>query len=135
MLGYDSKINSIKHYRVDKMLNLDISDKKREGKEIYNKLDLPVYSNGLFGMYGGAITDVTLLCENDKAAILIDRFGTDIAMIPADSEHFRAHVQISSSDQFLGWIFALGKGVKIVSPPSLIAKMKAKATETADMYA
>jgi len=134
LLAYDSSKDTIKHYRVDKMLNLDISDKAREGKDRYESIDLPSYSKGLFGMYGGEITDVSLLCENDKAGILIDRFGTDIPLIPVDSEHFRTHIQISSSDQFLGWIFALGDGIKILSPQSLIDKIKAKAAETAKLY-
>lgn len=134
LLAYDSSKDTIKHYRVDKMLNLEVSDKSRKGKSKYESIDLPSYSKGLFGMYGGEITDVSLLCENDKAGILIDRFGTDIPVIPVDSGHFRTHIQISSSDQFLGWIFALGDGIKILSPQTLIDKIKSKAAETAKLY-
>ena len=35
MIGFDSEAGKIKHYRVDKIRNIDISEEKREGKEYF----------------------------------------------------------------------------------------------------
>lgn len=44
MIGYDSEANLIKHFRVDKMLHLQMMDEKREGKEHFKKLDMADYA-------------------------------------------------------------------------------------------
>ena len=44
-------------------------------------------------------------------------------MIPADSDHFTVKVEVHVSNQFLGWIFSLGEGVKIVSPDEVVEQM------------
>ena len=134
LIGYDSESSKIKHYRVDKMMHLDVAAEKREGKDVFQQMNLPTYSKGLFGMYGGETTNVTLYCENRMAGPIIDRFGKDIPMVKADSEHFNAYVEVSASPQFLGWIIALGKGVKITSPESMVEAMKEEAKRLADQY-
>ena len=54
MVGYDSKEAKIKHYRVDKMLKIEImADSKREGKALFKDMDMAVYSKKIFGMFGG----------------------------------------------------------------------------------
>ena len=40
LVGYDSDAGQIKHYRVDKMLHIQMSDEAREGKEHFRKLDM-----------------------------------------------------------------------------------------------
>ena len=52
-------------------------------------------------------------------------FGKDIMLIPQDGGRFRATVDVAISDQFLGWIVALGT-VKIVGPEAVVEKMQAK---------
>ena len=63
LIGYDSKAGKIKHYRVDKMLRLQMSDEKREGKEHFKKLDMADYAKKSFGMFGGREEKVKLLVE------------------------------------------------------------------------
>ena len=52
----------------------------------------------------------------DVLGVLIDRLGKDIDITPADGNHFRTTVTVVLSQQFYGWIMALGGGVKIISP-------------------
>ena len=134
LIGYDSAEDKIKHYRVDKMLHLEAADNKREGKDVFKQMNLPKYSKGLFGMYGGETVDVTLFCENNMVGPIIDRFGKDIIIVPVDDSHFQTHVQVSVSEQFLGWVIALGKGVKIVSPDSLVESMKNEIIRLSEQY-
>ena len=124
MVAYDFKDRKIKHYRVDKMLNVSITDKKRKGVTAFNKLDKSTYTQKHFGMFGGEEVTVTLKCTNDMANVIIDRFGREIEITPVDDEHFRTDVDVVMSDKFLAWVIALGGGVKVVGPEKVVCNMK-----------
>ncbi|BDZ80041.1 helix-turn-helix transcriptional regulator [Claveliimonas bilis] len=134
LIGYDSKAGKIKHYRVDKMLRLQMSDEKREGKEHFKKLDMADYAKKSFGMFGGREEKVKLLVENTLAGVIIDRFGKDIMLIPSDEEHFTVNVDVHVSTQFFGWIISLGERVKILGPEEVVAQMKEEIQRLARQY-
>ena len=133
LVAYDAETDKIKHYRVDKMLRIQITDQKRAGKERYQSFNLPDYTKRIFGMFSGEETKVTLEADNSMAGVLIDRFGKDIMLIPQDGGRFRATVDVAISDQFLGWIVALGT-VKIVGPEAVVKKMQAKVSNLIAAY-
>jgi predicted DNA-binding transcriptional regulator YafY len=122
LVGVDA--GKIKHYRVDKMLHISMSDEKREGKELFKQLDMAAYARKSFGMYGGEEQYVKLLVDNSLAGVIIDRFGKDISLIPADENHFTVNVDVHVSMQFLGWIISLGEKVKILGPETVVEQMK-----------
>ena len=124
LVGYDAEAEKIKHYRVDKMLHIKLSDENREGKEYFKKLDMADYAKKSFGMYGGKEQKVKLWVKNDLAGVIIDRFGKDIMMIPADEEHFTVNVDVRVSRQFLGWVFSLGENIKIAGPEEVVEQMR-----------
>lgn len=124
LIGYDAAVQLIKHFRVDKMLHIAVTDKKREGRSIFEALDLPKYSRGLFGMFGGETERVTLRCRNDMAGAIIDRFGKDTTLIPDGEEHFTVSIELFPSQQFFGWVTGLGGGVKVIAPQSAVEKMR-----------
>ena len=134
LVGYDSNAEQIKHYRVDKMLHIQMSEEAREGKEHFKKFNMADYAKKSFGMFGGKEQAVKLLVENSLAGVMIDRFGKDIMLIPADEEHFTVNVDVHVSNQFLGWIFSLGEGVKIVSPPQVVEQMNQEISRQAQKY-
>ncbi len=116
LVAYDEKADAIKHYRVDKMQEMQVLSDSRKGKERFDGFDLAAFSKKMFGMYGGRDESVTLLCDNYLAGVIIDRFGKDTFMIPAGPDQFRAHVLVSVSPQFFGWVTGIGKGMKLVGP-------------------
>ncbi len=134
MVAFDSNEDKIKHFRVDKMLNISISDEKREGKNKFQRFDMAVYARKMFGMYGGQEESVKLICENRFAGVMIDRFGKDIMLIPVDEEHFSVTVKVAVSGQFLGWIFALGKGVQIVGPAIVLQQVEEEVRRLSKQY-
>ena len=85
-------------------------------------------------MFGGREVTVGLLCENSLAGTVIDRFGKDIVFSRVDDEHFMTRVNVSASKQFLGWIFALGGGIRITEPPSMVEAMRQEAKRLSDQY-
>ena len=134
LVGYDSDAGQIKHYRVDKMLHIQMSDEKREGKEHFKRLDMADYAKKSFGMFGGEEQKVKLFVDNHLAGVIIDRFGKNVMLIPADDSHFTVSVDVRVSSQFFGWIFSLGEGVKIIAPDRAVEQMRQEAARLMRQY-
>lgn len=134
MIGYDAAENKIKHYRVDKMKDIAVTDDKRLGQTAFESKKIPTYSRRLFGMFGGDTECVTINAANDKAGIFIDRFGKDTHFTKIDPEHFSLTVEVEVSDLFLGWIFALGKDVQITAPESVVNRMRSESQRLVQQY-
>ena len=106
----------IKHYRVDKMQEIRITEESRLGRENFKDFDLAAFARKTFGMYGGEDRKITLDGENHLVGVVIDRFGTDVMIHPHDQEHFYAGVTVTVSPQFFGWLAGIGKGIRISWP-------------------
>lgn len=113
----------IRHYRVDKIKDLQITEDPSDPSEGETKFDPAVYSGMLFGMFGGEAANVTLECKNEMAGVIIDRFGRDVTRFP-HGDTFTVHVHVVPSSQFLGWIIGLGDGVRITGPSEVVRKME-----------
>ena len=134
LVGYDSAAQKIKHYRVDKMLHIKLSNESREGKEHFKKLDMADYAKKSFGMFGGKEQKVKMLVKNNLTGVIIDRFGKEVMMIPADDKHFTVNVDVHVSRQFLGWVFSLGEDIKIVGPDEVVEQMKMEGRRLVEQY-
>ena len=129
LVAYDMEKDEIRHYRVDKMREVSLSENKRKGAAEFKKTNKSKYSQQYFRMYGGDIERVTLKCKNEMANVIVDQFGEDARMMPLDKEYFKVNVDVAVSEQFLGWVFALGGGVKIAGPEN-VKKAMEKALKT-----
>lgn len=134
MIGYDSEKKMVKHYRVDKMLKMDVTRKARDGKEAFKNFDLAQFDKQTFGMFAGDKQDLTLVCSNKLIGVIFDRFGTDIPVIPVDDKECRVRVKVNVSDQFFGWLCGLGTGVKIVEPANVADDYRKYLKNIAKMY-
>jgi len=133
MLAFDDIDKKIKHYRVDKIKNILIEeDTVRDGEEAFKNFDMAEYSKSTFGMYNGKKTLVKIELANYMCGVFIDRFGKDITFIPKDESHSELHVNVYVSPQFYGWIFSLGKAVRVTGPDSVVEEMKECAIEFLD---
>ena len=119
LVAYEEESGLIKHYRVDKMKDMQLTETERLGRELFENFDLAAFSMKTFGMFGGPDADVVLRCRNELAGVIIDRFGTEISIVPEDGGDFTTHVLVSVSPQFYGWIAGLGGQVRILGPDSV----------------
>lgn len=135
LIGYDEHDEKIKHFRVDKLSNLNETNNKRCGKELFEKFDLAAYSKKTFGMYGGKEQRVKLRVKNELVGVIIDRFGKDI-IINTNSEegYFTTNVDVAVSAQFIGWLVGVGKDVTVVAPDDVRKMVKERIDEIADAY-
>ena len=134
LIAYETSSNLIKHYRVDKMLNISVTDDEREGKELFDGFDMALYSKKTFGMFGGKEETVRLRCKNKMANIIIDRFGTESIISCIDDEHFEITVKVAVSPVFFSWLMNFGSDIKIISPQSVIDSFKSLAKKALEQY-
>ena len=134
-MAFDSEEGIIKHYRVDKMVRLAMTDEKREGEEHFKNFDMALYSKKTFGMYSGRDEQVTLRCKNPMADPIIDRFGQDVLMRPVPGEDaFDVTVKVSVSPVFLTWVMNFGGDMKITGPGHVIRQQVELARRTIELY-
>ena len=116
LVAYDEKCEKVKHYRVDKILQIQIENQPRDGKEIFKNYDTGELTSRTFGMFGGREETICLEAHNRLVGVVLDRFGRDIMIHRKDSEHFKTLIRVNVSGQFFGWIASLGPDAVIASP-------------------
>ncbi len=134
LIGYDSLVSMVRHYRVDRMLSISITENKREGREYFEKFDVADFSKKTFGMFGGEEWEIKLLFEKHLAGVVIDRFGKDITLRETDEEHFTVMLTICVSAPFYGWLSTLGKGVEIIKPEPVRAAYRQYLQDIIGLY-
>ena len=134
LVAYDSKSDKVKHYRVDKMVDVVITDEPREGQAHFSDFQLEAYSNRVFGMFSGNERRVTLECDNDMIGVIFDRFGEDVMIIPCDENAFRTSVTIVVSPWFFSWLFGFGNKIRITSPDNVREEYREKMKKTLEQY-
>ncbi len=134
LIAYDSAEAKVKHFRVDKMLNITSVGKRRELKQVFQSFDMAAYDRKMFGMYGGREERVRIECDNSFAGVMIDRFGKDVSMIRLNDRRFAVNVEVAVSRQFLAWIMGLGEGVSLVGPDSVVELMRQEIDRLVNQY-
>lgn len=123
LVAYE-KDNGIRHYRVDKMKSISVLEESRLEESGYREFDPAVYSNKVFGMYGGDLSTVTLSFPENLTGVMLDRFGKDVLLRKDSDAHYSIRTEVAISGHFFGWLAGLGKQVKIVSPDSVREQYK-----------
>lgn len=134
MDNHDTHVKEIRHYRVDKMKNILIENKVREGREKLKKLDIASYGKSKFGMYNGEEIKAEILCKNSAIGVLIDRFGTDVTILKKDEAHSRVFVKVADNKLFIHWIMAMGDNFKIIGPENLVKEVHDELNRLAKQY-
>ena len=88
----------------------------------------------MIGMFSEGITTVQLLAHNNCATDIVEKFGTDIAMIPYDESHFTVSLQVELTPLFYNWLSFYPGRIKALSPPQAIETMQALTIALADSY-
>lgn len=139
MIGYDSEENKVKHYRVDKMLKIKLTDQTRDGKEEFEGFDIAKYNKQTFGMFVSKDEekkdrDMVLDCDNNMVGVIFDRFGVDIPLRSISDKQCRVRVKVNVSNQFYAWLCGLGTSVKIVEPLDIAEDYRKYLKSIAKMY-
>lgn len=116
MVAFDEEAGVLKHYRVDKMLDVSLTEEVRCGKEVFESIDMAAYAKKTFGMFAGEEKTIRLLCDNAMTGVIVDEFGAEVATRKEDENHVVARMDVAVSPQFFGWLAGLGDRVEIIAP-------------------
>ena len=134
MIAFDAQADIIKHYRVDKMEDIRVLSSVRRGQDVFERFDTALYARRVFGMYGGEVTQVRIRFANRFAGAALDRFGSDVALVPDGDAHFVVTAEVAVSPQFFSWIFGFGGEARILSPQPVVEQMKEQLALAAQLY-
>lgn len=134
LLSWDDKNAMLKHFRVDRMVNIVRLPTERSGREAYERLDLSRYSRMVFGMFTGEERNVTMRFHISLVNPVVDHFGRDQAFLPDGEEHFTITAPIVVSPKFFGWIFSFGALAEIVAPADVREAMAAQLRDAGALY-
>ena len=116
LVAFEHTAGEERHYRVDKMRNIEILDEEREGRQAVRDFNAADFDKRTFGMFTGPTEDITISAPVRMVGIFLDRFGRDILLVPEGTDRFHVTLKISVSPQFFGWLAGLGKDVRIIRP-------------------
>ncbi|SDB29845.1 helix-turn-helix transcriptional regulator [Eubacterium oxidoreducens] len=119
LIAFDDKDKKVKYYRVDKMQHISTLEEIRDGRKVFEKMDMARFARKTFGMYDGEERTITLTMPKEMVSVVYDRFGLDTSIRPEGDERIRFHADVAVSNQFYGWISSLGKGIRIESPKDI----------------
>ncbi len=134
LIAYDKKAGIIKHYRVDKMESITVTEDERDGGDKFEKFDVAHYSKGVFSMFGGEETEIKLSVDNSLIGVIVDRFGSDIFIVKESENTFTVSVKVMLSPQFYAWIFGLEDKIKILEPKSVADEFSQKIKAISQLY-
>ena len=131
LVAFDAASQQMRHYRVDKMTQIELTEEKRQGG---SEFDVADYAQKHFGMYSGDEVTMTLRFRRTMVNVVLDRFGQDVILIPDGEEHFTVALPLVMSPQFFGWLFGLGDGVQLMSPPAAVEAYQKQLFSVASLY-
>lgn len=134
LLAWDDRAQQLRHYRVDKMDSIAQTDSPRQGGEAFAQVDMSVYTQRVFGMFGGQAQTVRVRFAAHLAGAVLDRFGTEQILVPDGAGHFVAAIEAVVSPQFFAWVFGFGTEAEILSPEPVRAAFAAEAARIAQIY-
>lgn len=134
MVAFDSETGIIKHFRVDKMIDIETIDEPRDGKDAYDALDMAVYARKVFGMFSGEEQRVRMRFDNQLVGAVLDRLGRDVMLIPDGDSHFTVTADVVVSPQFFAWVCGFRSLAQIIGPEDVVQKMREHVADVMTMY-
>ncbi len=126
--------HGVTSYRVDRMSDILLTEEKRDPCPELTGKKLTEYANRTFQMFSGESTDVKLRFHRRLVNAVIDRFGTDVLLIPDGEEHFVCTARVAVSPMFLSWVIGFGDLAKILYPQSVVEACRELCRSTLAQY-
>ncbi|MFR7722002.1 MAG: helix-turn-helix transcriptional regulator [Clostridia bacterium] len=114
---YEKYGGDLSNFRVDRMEGVQMTDEK--SVPMPEDFDLAEYANTSFSMFSGAESTVKLSFDEKLVNAVIDKFGTDIIMIPDGNGRFTVNTKVKTGAAFYGWLFQFGAGAQIMAPENI----------------
>ena len=134
LLAYDERRKDIVPYRVDRMRNVSLLEEAREGKEVYQKLNIRTYIQRQFGMFKGEEKPIKIRFLFTLLDTMVERFGTNAQYRKIDEKFYSLETEVEISDQFYGWLSSFGRRVSLIGSKEAVSGYRAYLDKLRGMY-
>ncbi|WP_064091301.1 helix-turn-helix transcriptional regulator [Rossellomorea aquimaris] len=130
LIAYYYEAKEIRHYRVDRLRNVEALEESFP----YEYFDVSKYVQSTFHMFAGNEEWIKIKFQNHLINVIIDKFGKDVEIMKAEDGYFVLSTKALVSDGLINWILSFGNQAKIISPPSLLEKVKQEVIQMNKLY-
>ena len=131
LVAYDPAIQDYRHYRVDRMESLTVTDTPRD--PLPEQFDLGKYVKTIFDMYNGRTETVQLRFDRALINVVMDRFGAD-AHIRPDGDRIAVTAPVEVGPTFYGWLFQFGGQAELLAPDHVRRDFTEHCRQALDRY-
>ena len=122
LVAYDPAISDYRHYRVDRMEGLTVTDADRD--PLPEGFDLGRYVRSIFDMYNGRTETVRLRFDRSLINVVMDRFGADAHLRPDGDGGVEVTAPVEVGPTFFGWLFQLGAQAELIGPAAVRQELR-----------
>lgn len=122
LVAYDPAISDYRHYRVDRMEGLTVTDADRD--PLPEGFDLGRYVRSIFDMYNGRTETVRLRFDRRLINVVMDRFGADAHLRPDGDGGVEVTAPVEVGPTFFGWLFQLGAQAELIGPAAVRQELR-----------
>ncbi len=134
LICYDDKHKDFTNYRIDRMDNVKMLN---EDIAIYDWLkgkDISKYKRQQFSMFSGEVKNVTFIADRSLIDVIFDKFGSGVSLKLTEDGKLKCTVEVQAGAMFIAWLCSFDNRLKVVSPPSVVAKVKEHLNKTIEQY-
>ena len=131
LVSYDPTIQDYRHYRVDRMEGLSVTDTPRD--PLPENFDLGRYVKTLFDRYNGRTETVHLRFDRALLNVVMDRFGAD-AHIRPDGNWIAVTAPVEVGPTFYGWLAQFGPQAELTAPAAVRTEFAAHCRAILELY-
>ncbi len=122
LVAYDDINQEIRHYRVDKIVQAEMLEGARSGKEERNALNPHEYVKQHVSMFAGEEKSITIRFSKKLIGVVLDKFGSEVDVRQDGEDYIKARISVAVSPQLYGWL--TGIGATICFPEAEVNKFK-----------
>ena len=137
LIGNYDKYNDIAHFRIDKMTDVKIIDKKikpmKQVKGLENGLNLPKHMAEHIYMFSGQSTNIKLKTADYMMDDLVDWFGNDIRVTKQKDDQIVVRLNCNENAMRY-WALQYGPYVEVLEPKRLRKQIREDIEEMMEKY-
>jgi len=138
LCNYREKYSPLQTFRIEYMMNIEIKENWNikninDLKDAPNNFSITEYMNENIYMFGGNIVDAKIELENESAILYVKDWFGENAKIINDNDKLYASIKCNENALYY-WIMQYSSVMKVISPESLVNKVKDGLRKALDKY-
>ncbi len=134
LICYDDKHKDYTNYRVDRMDKVSVLEDDIKEYDWLKGSDVGKYRQQLFGMFSGEVKNVTFIANKGLIDVVFDKFGSNVKVKDIGNNQIKCEVTVQTGAMFIAWCCSFSNQLKVVSPPSVISRVKEHLIKTVEQY-